>query len=404
MRIAFITYEFPPETGKGGIGTYTKQVASILAGLGWDIHVFSGTHQKKATQKKDGYQVHLIECDNGFDFREKVVPVFSTEHYLRPFDLIESAEINGNAWEVKKAFPLIPMVVRLHAPNWLVENLKKRYIPFVGKLRFLLGALRRGKWDAGYWRSYDFKNDSDYQFTLLANAVTAPSQVMKKWAVEHWKLTSNKIILLANPFVAPETLLQLPILYHTIHKEIVFFGRLNVLKGLVNATMAMKQILKEFPAYQFKVIGNDGEGPTHKTGMRQWMQQQLKEVKGKVIFENGLPYEQLPAAIAEAEIVLLPSLFESFSYTCAEAMAAGKAVVGSKNTGMVDMIEHGKNGLLVDAENGSEIYTALKQLILDNDGRYRMAVQARQSIQLKYNAQKLVEQYLDFYKTVAFAN
>lgn len=404
MRIAFITYEFPPDTGKGGIGTYTKQVASIMAGLGWDIHVFAGSHKKQFTQKMDGYLVHFIECDNGFDFRDKVVPVFSMEQYILPFDLIESPEINGNAWEVKKAFPLIPLVVRLHAPNWLVENLKKRYIPFVGKLRFLLGALRRGKWDPGYWRSYDFKNDSDYQFTLLANAVTAPSQIMKQWAIEHWKLKPNIIILLSNPFVAPEDFLQLPIHNHSINKEIVFFGRLNVLKGLVNATMAMKRILKEFPAYHFKVIGNDGEGPTNKTAMRQWMQNQLKNLRERVLFLDGLPYEHLPAALAEAEIVLLPSLFESFSYTCAEAMAAGKAVVGSKNTGMADMIEDNKTGLLVDAENGSEIYTALKQLILDNEGRYMMALQARQSIKLKYNAPKLAEQYLDFYKTVASAN
>ena len=166
MRIAYITYEFPPDTGKGGIGTYSKQVASIMAGLGWDIHVFAGSPKKQALQKISGYHVHFIKCDNGFDFRENVAPVFSKEHYILPFDLIESPEINGNAWEVKKAFPLIPLVVRLHAPNWLVEQLKKRYVSFFAKLRFLLGALRRGRWDAGYWRPYDFQVDADYRFTL----------------------------------------------------------------------------------------------------------------------------------------------------------------------------------------------------------------------------------------------
>ena len=404
MRIAYITYEFPPDTGKGGIGTYSKQVASIMAGLGWDIHVFAGSPKKQASQKISGYHVHFIECDNGFDFRENVVPVFSKEHYILPFDLIESPEINGNAWEVKKAFPLIPLVVRLHAPNWLVEQLKKRYVSFFAKFRFLLGALRRGRWDAGYWRSYNFKVDPDYRFTLLANAITAPSQKMKNWAMENWRLADKTITIMPNPFTAPGALLALPIHLHPVKKEILFFGRLNVLKGLVNGTLAMKRILKEFPKYYFKVIGDDGEGPTSKILMRKWMQQQLNGVKGRVIFIDGLPYEQLPAAIADATIVLLPSLFESFSYTCAEAMAAGKAVIGSRDTGMADMIEHNKNGLLADAENVSEIYAALKQLIGDNEGRYKMAVQARQSIQSRYNAQKLAKDYLHFYKNVVFTD
>lgn len=404
MKIAYITYEFPPDTGKGGIGTYTVQIATIMAGRGWDVHVFAGSPQMKASQKTAGYQVHFIKCDNGFDFRDKVVPVFSEENDIWPFDLIESPEINGNAWEVKKAFPLIPLVVRLHAPNWLVEQLKKAYVSFFAKLRFLLGALRRGRWDAGYWRPYDYKVDGDYLFTHLANAVTVPSHTMKKWAMDYWRLPGDRITLLPNPFTAPRALMALPIDLHPVQKEILFFGRLNVLKGLVNGTLAMKRILKEFPDYRFKVIGDNGAGPGSKIWMRQWMQQQLKEVKERVIFEDGLPYEQLPIAIADATIVLLPSLFESFSYTCAEAMAAGKAVVGSTNTGMADMIEPNKNGLLVDPENTNDIYAALKQLIGDNEGRYKMAVQARQSIQSKYNAEKIAEQYMGFYKSVAFTN
>ena len=85
-------------------------------------------------------------------------------------------------------------------------------------------------------------------------------------------------------------------------------------------------------------------------------------------------------------------------------MAAGKAVVGSRNTGMADMIKHNENGLLVDAKKVSEIYSALKQLIRDNESRYRMAVNARQSIRSKYNAQKLAEDYLHFYKSVVGAD
>jgi glycogen synthase len=401
MRIAFISYEFPPDTGKGGIGTYTSQVAGMLVNKGWDVHVFAGSHTRQLLQCENGIHVHWIQCADSHDFSLNVLPFFKKEHTRLAFEVVESPEINGNAWEVKKKFPQIPLVIRLHAPNTLVEQLKKKYIPFKAKLRFVLGALKHGKWDAGYWRRYDHVSDRDYQFTLLADAISAPSEIMKKWVVKKWELPASKIILLPNPFIAPEALLQLPVSTKSFYKQVVFFGRLNVLKGLVNATLVMKKILKEFPAYSFKVIGDDGPGPYYGINMRNWMKMQLQSVKERVIFLDGLPFEKLPGAIADAEIVLLPSLFESFSYTCAEAMAAGKAVVASSDTGMADLIENNKTGMLADAENVDEIYTALKRLIKDDGMRYRIAKNARKSISEKFNAEKLADKYTDFYECVA---
>ncbi len=404
MRIAFITYEFPPETGKGGIGTYSKQVASMLANGGWDVHVFAGSPNESRLLNIDRYTLHYVQCADGFDFRKKVVPIFGKQHEEKPFDLMESPEINSNAWEIKRAFPLIPLVVRLHAPNWLVEKLKKKYVPFFAKLRFVLGALRRGKWDAGYWRTYHFREDTDYQFTVLANEIAAPSKIMKTWAIDCWKINADKITVLSNPFNPPKVFVSLPIEKNLVHKEILFFGRLNVLKGMVNGTIAMKKILKNFPEYRFKVIGDDGVGPSGNTGMKKWMHNTFSELIERVIFEEGLPYEKLALSISNASIVLLPSLFESFSYTCAEAMAAGKAVVGSRNTGMADMIDDGKTGLLVNPYNADAIYEALKLLITDNDYRYKLALGARKAICTKYNTELLLEEYQTFYKNVMKRN
>ncbi len=42
MRIALLSYEYPPETGFGGIGTYTRTQARALARLGHEVHVIAG--------------------------------------------------------------------------------------------------------------------------------------------------------------------------------------------------------------------------------------------------------------------------------------------------------------------------------------------------------------------------
>lgn len=401
MRIAFITHEFPPDTGKGGIGTYTVQIATTLAKQGWEVEVFCGSNFRNISEPIDGYEVHRILCDNGNDFKEKVVGLFSKQYEKTPFDVIESPEINSNALFVKKKYPSLPLVVRLHASNYLVESLKKTYVPFSNKLRFFLGALRRGKWDLGYWRKYDYENDSDYQFCQMAEAITAPSQAMKDWVVKHWKIEDAKIAVITNIYEPSKELLNIPINKVPSNKQIVFFGRLNVLKGLVNATKAIAIILTKHKDWQFLVIGDDGPGPLPNSSMREWMQGELKEVKDRITFTDGIAYELLPENIAAAEIVLLPSLFESFSYTAAEAMSAGKAIIGSKNTGMADLIENNKTGLLINSLSVSEIINALQKLIDDDALRLSLAEKARESILKKSNSTTNVEALKNYYQKIS---
>ncbi len=400
MKIAFISYEFPPGTGKGGIGTYVKQMAAALAGLNWEVHVFAGSNEPGISNNTEGYWVHTIQCSDPHDFAGKVVATFEQHYAAVKFDLVESAEIHGNARVIKKQYPGLPLVIRLHAPNYLVEHLKNRYVPFFAKLRFLFGSIRRLKFDMGYWRPYDKNLDADYQFIQLANYITAPSESMKQWAVKYWELQPGKIKVIHNIFSPGAAWLNMPIAKTNQYKRVVFFGRLNVLKGLVNATKAMKKILLEYPEWKFRIIGDDGKGPRHNISMGSWIKKQLSPVMPQVEFIEGMDYEALPSAITESEIVLLPSLFESFSYTCAEAMAAGKAVIGSLSGGMTDLINDGESGLLTDPENADAIYTAIKKMIDDQNLRYQLSVNARARILAEFNAAETVLLFNDFYKQI----
>lgn len=400
MRIAFISHEFPPDTGKGGIGTYTSQVAKAMVGAGNEVHVFAGSAYRAGVENIDGYRVHRIKCTDGNDFRHRVLAVFTAQNSVAIFDIIESPEINGNAWEIKKAFPAIPLVVRLHAPNHLVESLKKTYLPFTAKLRYVLGGLRRFKIDLGYWQPYNKNDDADYRFIQCANVITAPSEAMKDWVVKNWQIEAGKIAVIPNIFSASPAFLQIPIVEENKYNRIVFFGRLNVLKGLVNATKAMKKILVQNPDWQFRVIGDDGPGPQNTLSMKEWMQLELKGVLSRVEFLDGMAYEDLPAAISDCEIVLMPSLFESFSYACAEAMAAGKAVIGSDNAGMADLVENNSTGILINPYNYTSIIDSLQKLIVDNKLRYRLGVNARKSILEKQHSPHTVNLFREYYSNL----
>jgi glycosyltransferase involved in cell wall biosynthesis len=361
LRIAFVSYEYPPETISGGIGTYTKQIASLLASNKIDVHVFAGSNIQSGKVSENGVTVHRVCSMGAHDFQKNVLSYFEEEHIKSSFNLIESAEIHANALAIKIRFPKIPLIVRLHASNWLVESFKKKYMPLQYKLRFLLGALRRGRWDLGYWRNYDFVNDADYCYLKLADFITAPTNQMKKWAVENWRLDPNCIKVLENPFVENEAFK----LARTSNEEhaIIFYGRLNVLKGLITATKAMKLILMKNPAWKWIIIGEDGNAADGKTSMKEWMQKELKGLMSQVIFYDTVAHGLIPFYLKQSSIVLIPSLFESYSYVTIEAMIAGKAVIGSYGTGIESLIENNVTGILVDPYKSGDWVKTIQKLI-----------------------------------------
>jgi glycogen(starch) synthase len=372
-------------------------VASLLVIANADVHVFAGSLFQNSSNIENEIKVHRVFCNGPQDFQKNVLDVFQQQHILNPFQLIESAEIHGNALEVKKAFPSLPLIVRLHASNWLVENFKKKYIPLQNKLRFFIGALRRGRWDLGYWRNYEPAKDEDYLFVRQADYITAPSQQMKDWVVTHWKLNPSHIQVLENPFVEKEIFK----IARTNNEEqaVIFYGRLNVLKGLITATRAMKHILKNNPGWKWMIVGEDGTAADGKTSMKQWMEKQLKEVNSQVIFYETVSHMQLASYLKQVSIVLVPSLFESYSYVTIEAMSAGTAVVGSKGTAIASLIKKDISGKLVNAFSVKEWKNVIQELINDNNLRKQLGIAAIQYVEEKNNINKEI---ITFYKKISF--
>ena len=380
--MAFISYEYPPYTAIGGIGEYTRQVASLLANEKFDVHIFAGSHIQSNTCIENDITIHRVQCTDPHNFKTNVVPYFEMEHASNPFQLIESPEIHGNAAEIKQSFPTVPLIVRLHASNWLVESFKKQYVPLNTKIRYFLGALRRGKWDLGYWRNYDYKNDADFIFVQLADFISAPTIQMKNWVSSNWKINPDKIKVIENPFVENEAFKNA--ITDNEEQAIIFYGRLNVLKGLITATKAMKQILKNNPGWRWIVIGDDGTAADGKASMKVWMQSQLKNVTAQVTYYDSLPNKKIPELLRQASIVLIPSLFESYSYVTIEAMCAGKAVIGSTNTGIASLIENNVTGRLANPYNNKEWKNTVQQLINDKKLRQRIGKAAREYVESKY--------------------
>src|SRR6185369_13244206 len=100
MRIAFVSYEYPPDTADGGIATYVQQAAWMLRDCGHEVEVFAASRECTRTSRESGLSVHRILTENRQVFAEQIAPVFIRRHQAAPFDVLEGPDYNADASEI----------------------------------------------------------------------------------------------------------------------------------------------------------------------------------------------------------------------------------------------------------------------------------------------------------------
>lgn len=103
------------------------------------------------------------------------------------------------------------------------------------------------------------------------------------------------------------------------------------------------------------------------------------------------------ALLSCADIFLLPSRIEGFPNAVMEAMAAGVPVVGSRVGGVPDLVRHGEDGFLHEAQDAAGMAESVFQLLDDAEARGRLGENARQRILTEFSLKKLGDRTLRRY-------
>ena len=100
---------------------------------------------------------------------------------------------------------------------------------------------------------------------------------------------------------------------------------------------------------------------------------------GRIDILEKVSWENMPQLYAEHDILVFPSLLEGQPCVILEAMASGMPVVTSETCGMVDVIDHGKDGLLIPPADSAALENAIIQLCESPELREKIgrAAQAR---------------------------
>lgn len=400
MKLAFISYEYPNETGGGGIGTFLYDQIPILAKELVRVVVFCGTKSSEAFWENE--LVYRIPCDNSRDFNLKALPYFTALNNEIQFDLIEGTDFLGWGLDIKKAFPKLQLIVRLHTPLYLIDLMQNKPLSLLQKFRFVLGALKRLQIPKlpGVPRPKDY--EIEFEILKLANAVIAPTQSIREKLIS-LNMLNKDIPYQVIPFgFTPSDKVRNIKAKSDVSKraKIVYIGRLEKRKGVLELAQAIPMVLEKFPHTIFIFVGAAAESPLVSLNMQAFLERKLEFYKDHIQFTGQIPRKTVEKYFDEGDIFVYPSQYESFGIACCEAMSAGKAVIGSLHGGMTEIIEDGVSGILVN-NNPNSISTALIEILSDQALRLKLGIGARERILEKYALEKITQMNIDFYKRIS---
>ncbi len=304
-------------------------------------------------------------------------------HRVQPFDVVEFADVNAEGFFYARR-PETAVVVRCHTPTFVLKRyFQPAEMPYDTRL---IGACEK---------------DS----IRRAVALTAPSRDMARVIADACALANGSICVIPNPL--PAELLQAPAPpSKTDAFTALYVGRFERVKGIAILAAAIPRVVKQFPHARFIFAGYDRPTPRG-TSQQAELEHQLVQAgaRDNVEFLGAVEQAELAALYQTAAVCIVPSLlYESFSYTCAQAMAAGRAVIASRIGGIPETVTDGVTGLLFEPGDADALANAILELAENPARRIEMGEQGRAKAVREFDPMRVAEETLGVYKTVAFQN
>jgi hypothetical protein len=386
LRIALLSQALPEQSGSGGIGRYTFDLACGLHERGHEVYLFHKSEQPLRRYSL-GWEAHGIPpaeyavphghphpvLERNLRYSLALLRRLAALHQQVPFDIVHASNWDAEAAAVIRA-GVLPTVLMLVSP--LAQVIDTEHWPLTDDLR---ACVMLDAWQIAN-----------------ATAVCAPSSgVLSAYRT----LMDLSEATLARVQLAPLGIDPLLVgalggsaafsreTGQAYRHKLLFVGRLERRKGIHTLLEVLPALLRAFPDWECHLVGNDAvpltEGGTPK-------QRFLAEHRGapwlsRVVFHGLVDDDALQRHYQDCDLFVAPSLFESFGLIYHEAMQYGKAVVGCRTGGVPEVVADGVEGLLVTPDCPPELHNALARLMGDAALRETMGAAGLERVHHKQN-------------------
>jgi glycosyltransferase involved in cell wall biosynthesis len=151
-------------------------------------------------------------------------------------------------------------------------------------------------------------------------------------------------------------------------------------------------LIKAIPNVMLLVVG---DGPD-----KEKLKNKAKElgIKNHIIWMGRMDHEEVIKLYTIMDVVVIPSRFEGFGLSAAEAMAAGVPVIASAVDGLMEIIEDGKTGYLVPVNNSGELAQALIKLLNNPERAQTMGLNGAERVKKMFSFEHFSESTLAAYQ------
>lgn len=180
--------------------------------------------------------------------------------------------------------------------------------------------------------------------------------------------------------------------------KIINIGRLSPIKGQLEFIKAVHELRRTLPSLEVLIVGSEGENKSKYTDLlRKTIQQLNLESCVKLLGTR----RDIPELLAQSDLLVLSTIVpEAFGRVIIEAGAVGTPVVATNQGGVLDIIDHEKNGLLVTPGDSNEMAEAMLRILKDPDTARRYAENLKRKVQTEFSADQMTEKTLKVYDEV----
>lgn len=220
-----------------------------------------------------------------------------------------------------------------------------------------------------YKKDDSWKLQNWTKFSILnADAIITISNFCKQDIIKEYKINKEKITLaypgydkdVFSKIQDKNKIQEIVDKYQIQGKYIIYIGTIQPKKNLIRLIEAFKDI----DDLKLVIVGK-----TTGLGRQGWKFEEILKrpqelgIEDKVIFTGFVPTEDLPYLLNGSEAFVLPSLYEGFGISVAEAMATGTPVIVSNVASLPEVA--GKAGLFIDPLSVDQINQAIRTITTD---------------------------------------
>ena len=398
MKIALLSEKYTPDIG--GLAISTERLSQLLSSAGCEVRVFVPTHstalraglnlpasEKRALNSNrvsvTRFGAHKRMDDTLVDWFELIID----EHKRGPFDVMHAYFLPQAGFVATYAgkYLNIPSVVSIRG------NDIERAVFDPSKFSHVMYALQNASAVTTNASELVKKAKAffDREIFLIPNGIDV--DCFKPMPKNESLAEALGLKTLESGSLLPNHRQQAVGLQSSA--VIGFAGELREKKGLKTLLCAYAQVNKKSPV-TLLIAGEVRAGQDKQT----FDEFRLSNPEYRIIVTGTISHKDMPAYYSLMDVFVHPSLRDGMPNALLEAMACEKAVIATPVGGTMDIVENGKNGLLVNVNDENMLTEKILEL-LDNPKKSQfLGKNARQSIIEKFTPEKELEANLDIYR------